>query len=103
LGILYGRDPFSGWDLAWWAVVYNGVLSAGLGITLQMVGQRHAPATDASIILSMEAVFAALFGWLLLSERLSTAQVVGCGLMLGGMLVAQTRAFEGWRAQHARR
>jgi drug/metabolite transporter (DMT)-like permease len=60
-------------------------------MTLQMIGQRHAPMTDAAVILSMEAVFAALFGWLLLNESLATVQLIGCGLMLTGMLLAQVR------------
>jgi drug/metabolite transporter (DMT)-like permease len=53
------------------------------------VGQRVAPAADAAIILSLEAVFAAAFGWLLLGERLAAMQWLGCALMLAGMLLAQ--------------
>jgi drug/metabolite transporter (DMT)-like permease len=71
------------------AILYAGVLSTGLAYTGQIVGQRHAPPADAAIIMSMEAVFAALSGWLLLGEMLAAWQVVGCGLMLGGMLLAQ--------------
>jgi drug/metabolite transporter (DMT)-like permease len=74
---------------AWWTVVYTGLISVGLGYTLQIVGQRHAPPADAAIILSLEAVFAALGGWIFLRESLSWIQISGCGLMLGGMLVAQ--------------
>jgi drug/metabolite transporter (DMT)-like permease len=55
------------------------------------MGQRHAPPTDAAIILSSESVFAALAGWLLLGERLGPLQIFGCGLMLAGMLLAQAR------------
>ncbi|HEY5669676.1 MAG TPA: EamA family transporter, partial [Anaerolineales bacterium] len=51
------------------------------------------PPADAAIILSLEAVFAALGGWLVLDERLSVIQLLGCGLMLAGMLLAQTRAY----------
>lgn len=75
---------------AWWAIAYTGILSAGVGYTLQAVGQRVAPAADAAIILSMEAVFAALSGWLVLGERLSALQLLGCGLMLAAMILAQT-------------
>jgi drug/metabolite transporter (DMT)-like permease len=71
------------------AILYTGVLSTGLAYTGQIVGQRHAPPADAAIIMSMEAVFAALSGWLLLGETLAAWQVAGCGLMLGGMLLAQ--------------
>jgi len=95
LGLEYGRGQatlLQGLAVAWWTVVYNGVLSVGLGFTLQVVGQRRAPAIDAVVILSLEAVFAALFGWLLLGEMLAVQQLIGCGLMLAGMLLAQVRA-----------
>jgi drug/metabolite transporter (DMT)-like permease len=71
------------------SILYAGVLSTGLAYIGQIVGQRHAPPADAAIIMSMEAVFAALSGWLMLGETLATWQVAGCGLMLGGMLLAQ--------------
>ena len=74
---------------SWWAIFYTGVLSVGLGYTLQVVGQRVAPPADAAIILSMEAVFAALSGWLFLDEALTSIQLLGCGIMLAGMLLAQ--------------
>lgn len=74
---------------AWWAIAYTGILSVGLGYTLQIVGQREAPPADAAIILSMEAIFAALFGWMILDEALTPIQLFGCGVMLAGMLLAQ--------------
>ncbi len=77
----------------WWAIAYTGVFSVGLGYTLQMLGQQHAPPADASVILSLEAVFAALAGWLMLGEMLTGWQLLGCGLMLAGMLLAQVGAF----------
>lgn len=76
-----------------WAILYTGLISVGLGYTLQIYGQKIAPPADAAILLSMEAVFAALFGWLLLGETLNSTQVLGCGIMLGGMLLAQASAF----------
>jgi drug/metabolite transporter (DMT)-like permease len=91
IGFVAGPDPLGGWDVGWWTIIYNGVLAAGLGLTLQTYAQRHAPATDAAVILSLEAVFAALFGWLLLAESLVPLQLLGCGLMLAGMLFAQAR------------
>jgi drug/metabolite transporter (DMT)-like permease len=71
------------------AVLYAGVLSIGLGYTGQIVAQRHTSPTHAAVILSLESVFAALSGWLALGEALSARQLAGCGLMLGGMLLAQ--------------
>lgn len=92
IALASGHDTVAGLTAAWGAIVYNGVTSVGLGFTLQVIGQRHAPPTDAAIILSIESVSAALFGWLLLGERLVAVQIVGCGLMLAGMLLAQIHA-----------
>ena len=74
---------------SWLAILYTGLFSIGLGYTLQAVGQRTAPPADAAILLSMDAPLAALFGWLLLDERLTAIQLLGCGLMLVGMILAQ--------------
>jgi len=76
-------------EVVWLAVLYTSVFSIGLGFTLQAIGQQVAPPADAAIILSSEAGFAALFGWLILDEKLSAIQLTGCGLMLAGMLLAQ--------------
>ncbi|MBN2550723.1 MAG: DMT family transporter [Anaerolineales bacterium] len=73
----------------WWTVAYTGLLSVGLGYTLQALAQRYAPPADAAIILSVEAAFAAAFGWLFLGEVLNGWQLLGCGVMLAGMLIAQ--------------
>jgi drug/metabolite transporter (DMT)-like permease len=56
------------------------------------MGQRRAPPTDAAVILSTETVFAVFSGWLVLGETLTAQQWLGCGLMLGGMLLAQARS-----------
>lgn len=60
-----------------------------MGYTLQVVAQRHAIASHAAIILSLEAVFAAIAGALFLDESLTLRGYLGCALMFGGMLVAQ--------------
>lgn len=70
-------------------ILYGGVMSVGIAYTLQVVAQRVAPPTHAAIILSLEAVFAALAGWLILGEALTSRGLLGCGLMLTGMIVAQ--------------
>ncbi len=85
----------------WWLIAYTGVLSVGLGYTLQAVGQRVAPPADAAIILSLEAVFAAFSGWVFLNENLSPVQLTGCGVMLLGMLLAQSDVILGGRAAAA--
>ena len=73
------------------AVVYTAVFSVGIGYTLQVWGQRYTPPTDAALILSLEAVFALLSGWLFLSETLTVIQITGCALILGGVLLTQFR------------
>ena len=70
-------------------VFYGGVLSVGVAYTLQVVAQRRAAPGHAAIILSLETVFAALGGWLLLHEEMPVRGLVGCGLMLAGMLISQ--------------
>jgi drug/metabolite transporter (DMT)-like permease len=91
LGIGVFIEPGAALDLsdAWLSIFYTGIFSIGMGYTLQAIGQRIAPPTDAAILLSMEAPFAALSGWLILDERLSAIQMLGCGLMLTAMLLAQ--------------
>ncbi len=73
----------------WWTIVYNGVASVAIGFTLQGVGQKHAPPTDAALILSMEAVFAALLGFLFLSERFTLIQTIGSALVMAAILLSQ--------------
>ncbi len=70
-------------------ILYAGLLSTGVAYTLQVVAQRRVPAANAAIIMSLEAVFAGIGGWLLLDETLPVRGLVGCALMLGGMIAAQ--------------
>lgn len=73
------------------ATLYRGLLSIGLGYTLQVWGQNHTPPTDAAILFSMEAVFAALAGWLLLHQTLQPIQILGCALIFGAVLLSQLK------------
>lgn len=84
-------EPFSLAGLAGAAgsIAYTGILSVGVGFTLQVVGQRHAQPADAAIILSSETVFAALFGAWLMGDRLGSAALAGCGLILAGIILVQ--------------
>jgi len=71
------------------AILYAGLLSGGVAYTLQIVAQKHTPAAEAALIMSLESVFAALAGALLLRERLTPLATVGCGLILLGVLVVE--------------
>jgi drug/metabolite transporter (DMT)-like permease len=72
-------------------ILYGGAISVGIAYTLQIIAQKNAHPAYASIILSLEAVFAALGGWMILHETLSTRSLLGCFLMLAGMVVVQVR------------
>ena len=72
-----------------WAILYGGLISVGIGYTLQVVAQRDAHPAHAAIIMSLESVFALIGGMLLLGETLALRGAIGCGLMLIGMLVSQ--------------
>jgi drug/metabolite transporter (DMT)-like permease len=87
------RETWGGIPLAVPAILYAGVLSTGLAYTGQIVAQRHVPPAHTAVIMSMESIFAALSGWLMLDERLTGQQLAGCGLMLAGMLLAQVGTF----------
>ena len=92
LGVsLVTRQSWAGLTTAWWTVIYIGFLSTAIGYTLQVYGQRTAPAADAAILLSTESVFAALTGYIFLAEGLHPVQILGCGLILMAILLAQMR------------
>ncbi|MCG8426993.1 MAG: DMT family transporter [Chromatiales bacterium] len=90
--LLWEEIDFQVIQTAWVPIAYAGLLSVGVAYTLQVIAQKEAPAAHAAIILSMEAVFAAVGGWLLLDEMLGVRGLIGCGLMLCGMLVSQLPA-----------
>jgi len=71
------------------SVLYAGLLSTAVAFTLQVVAQRQAPPAHAAVLLSLEAVFAAIGGWWLLGESLGGRRLAGCALMLAGMLASQ--------------
>jgi drug/metabolite transporter (DMT)-like permease len=74
---------------AWFEIVFGGIISVGVGFTLQVVGQKYSQPSHAAIILQLEAVIAALAGWIFLQEMMSSRAIVGAALMLTGMLIAQ--------------
>ena len=71
-------------------IFYAGVMSAGVAFTLQIIGQQYAEPSHAAIIMSLESVFGAVSSWLLLGEVMSGVEIMGCLLMITGMIVTQT-------------
>lgn len=70
-------------------LLYTGVISCGIAYTFQIIGQKHLPPTIASLIMSLESVFATLAGWLILKEILSTKELIGCGLVFAAVILTQ--------------
>ncbi len=89
MALMFDKFDFAQIRLAAVPVLYAGMLSVGIAYTLQVVAQRDAPPAHASIIMSLEAVFAVLGGWVVLHETLGARGIFGCALMLAGMLLSQ--------------
>ena len=82
------------WSDLWSAAVpilYAGLFSCGVAYTCQILGQAYVEPTQAAILMSTEAIFAAVAGWIILGETMSGVQLLGCALLLGGALMAQVR------------
>lgn len=68
---------------------YAGIFSMGIAYSLQIIGQKHLEPTPASLIMSLESVFAALCGWLLLHEQMSASELCGCALVFSAVIISQ--------------
>ena len=73
----------------WLPILYAGVLSSGVGYTLQIVAQRHAEPTVASLLMSLESVFAVIAGAILLHETMSVRELSGCAVIFAAVIIAQ--------------
>lgn len=87
--LLWERPVMGEVVTAWMPLLYAGVLSCGVAYTLQILGQKNAEPTVASLILSLESVFSVLAGWILLGQSLSGKELFGCGLMFVAIILAQ--------------
>jgi drug/metabolite transporter (DMT)-like permease len=87
--LIFEEIDWGGIQAAAIPILYGGLVSVGVAYTLQVVAQRDAHPAHAAILLSMECPFAALGGWLILSEVLGLRGLLGSGLMLAGMLLSQ--------------
>ena len=74
---------------AWIPILYCGVMSSGVAYTLQIIGQRYTQPTVASLVMSLESVFSAVFGWIILGQALSAREISGCALVFTAVIVSQ--------------
>ena len=86
---LYEQPQIGAILQAWMPIVYAGVLSCGVAYTLQIVGQKGMNPTVASLILSMESVISVIAGWLILHQKLSGRELLGCVLMFAAIILVQ--------------
>ena len=91
--LIFEKPSISQFSDAWFCIVYAGVFSSGIAYTLQMAGQKYTEPSVASIIMSLESVFAAIFGWLILGERLNGREIIGCVLVFSAVILAQLPSF----------
>ena len=86
---IFEKPDMAGMLAAWLPILYAGVLSSGVGYTLQIIAQKNVNPTLASLIMSLESVFSALSGWAILGQRLSGRELMGCALMFAAIILAQ--------------
>ena len=82
-------------------ILYAGVLSSGIAFTLQIIAQKDTDPTVATMIMSLESVFAVLSGWLILGETLSIRELSGCILVFAAVIAAQLPAKSEMRKQYS--
>ena len=84
-----GGFAIEGIKKALFAILYLGVMSSAVAYTLQIIGQRYAAPAVASLTMSLESVFAAIGGWIILSDVLSPREIAGCALVFAAIIIVQ--------------
>jgi len=89
LVFVFEEIDFSKIRLETFEILYAGILSGGAALVLQLFGQRNISPAPAAIVMSLEGVFAAIAAWIILSQILGSNNIIGCSLILGGVLLSQ--------------
>jgi len=89
LVFIFEEINFSKIKLETFEILYAGILSGGVAFALQLFGQRNISAAPAAIVMSLEGVFAAISAWIILNQILGLNNIIGCSLILGGVLFSQ--------------
>lgn len=86
---IFEKPTIEGIIASRYSILFTGIMSSAVAYTLQIVGQRYTTPALATLIMSLESVFAALAGWLLLGENLSLKELLGCALVFAAVILAQ--------------
>jgi len=89
LAVIFEEIDFSKIKLETFEILYAGILSGGAAFALQLFGQRNISVAPAAIVMSLEGVFAAIAAWIILNQILGLNNIIGCTLILGGILLSQ--------------
>ena len=89
LVIIFEEIDFSKIKLETLEILYAGILSGGAAFALQLFGQKNISAAPAAIVMSLEGIFAAIAAWIILNQILDINNIIGCSLILGGVLLSQ--------------
>ncbi len=87
--LIFEHPQLSAFKGAWGSILYAGVMSCGVAYTLQIIGQKNMNPTVASLILSLESCISVLAGWILLGQKLSVKEIIGCIIMFCAIVLAQ--------------
>ena len=87
--LIFEKPDFSAVLACWLPIGYSGIFSCGVGYTCQVIGQRYAEPAAASIVMSLESVFSAVFGFLILNEVMSVREILGCIVMFAAIVYIQ--------------
>lgn len=89
LMFIYEQPTISGIVSGWSSILYAGALSTGVAYTIQVIAQKGMNPAVASLIMSMESVISVIAGWLILNQKLSKRELIGCGLMFAAIILVQ--------------
>ena len=89
LSLFFENNSVNGVKDALVPILYGGIGSCGIAYTLQIIGQKYTPATKATLILSLESVFSAIGGALILHETMSMKEIIGCVILFASVVVAE--------------
>lgn len=90
LAFIFEEPQWTGIKSAWFSIFFAGVVSCGIGYTLQMIGQKYVPAHIAPMLMGLECVFSLLADWIFFKQVMNAQEYIGCFLIFVAIILAQT-------------